>query len=353
MLRGYCDLAITVGQLASLVGGTVEGDASLKVGGIASLGEAGPDHASFLANAKYAPLMATTRAGAVVVPADFDGRTQATLIRCEDPDAAFARIAREFAPPGPVDAEGVHPSAVVADGARLGRGVSIGPHCVVDDQTQVGDGTAVRAGSYVGRGATIGTNCLIYPNVTIRERCVLGDRVIIHSGAVIGSDGFGYTTDGGRPVKIPQIGRVVVGDDVEIGANVTVDRARFGETVIGRGAKIDNLVQIAHNVRIGDGTVIVSLCAIAGSTTLGAGCVLGGQVAIDGHLAIGDHVMIAAKSGVTKDWPSGSVISGFPAMDHREDLRLHAELRRLASGGRGRGRLEPDSSERETPGRGG
>ena len=345
-------MATTIARLAELVGGTVEGDGSLEIARLAALDEAGPDCISFLAGARYASLMKGTRAAAVVVATDFDGDSHATLIRCRNPDAAFARIASEFAPPGPVDVEGVHPSAVVADGASLGRGVSVGPHCVVDDEVQVGDGTVIRAGSYLGRGARLGRECLIYPNVTIREGSVLGDRVIVHSGAVIGSDGFGYTVDGGRRVKIPQIGRVVVGDDVEIGANVTVDRARFGETVIGCDVKIDNLVQIAHNVRIGDGSVIVSLCAIAGSTTLGKGCVLGGQVAIDGHLVIGDHVMIAAKSGVTKDWPSGSVISGFPAIDHREDLRLQAELRRLASGKKRRGRRGRRQSEAGCPGAG-
>ena len=325
---------MTVAELAGIIGGTVEGDGSLSVTGIASLSEAGADQVSFLANPRYAPLMATTRAGAAVVGERFRGKTRATLIRCKNPDLAFARIAGLFAPPGPRDVEGVHPSAVVAPGAKLGPKVSIGAQVFIDEDVEIGEGTVIRPGVYIGRGAKIGRACLIYPHVTIREACCLGDRIIIHAGTVVGADGFGYTLDQGRRVKIPQIGRVVIEDDVEIGANVTIDRARFGETGIGRGVKIDNLVQIAHNVRIGEGTVIVSLCAIAGSTSLGKNCLLGGQVAIDGHLTIGDNVMIAAKSGVTKSWPAGSVISGFPALDHREDLRLTAELRKLAEAAR-------------------
>lgn len=330
----------TVGSLAEHVGGTVEGDGSRPVRGLAGLREAEADQVSFLANGRYAALVTETRAAAVVVGQGFNGQSPATLIRCDNPDAAFARLAEVFAPPGPDDAPGVHPAAVVAEDVQLGPGVSVGPNAVIECGVRVGDGTVIRAGTYIGRDAEIGRECLLYPNVTIRERTVLGERVIVHSGTVLGSDGFGYAQVDGRAMKVPQIGRVVVGDDAEIGANVTVDRARFGETVIGRAVKIDNLVQIAHNVRIGDGTMIVSLCAIAGSTTLGRGCVLGGQVAVDGHLTIGDGVRIAAKSGVTKDWPSGSVISGFPAMDHREDLRLQARLRRLgqsAGGDSGRG----------------
>ena len=352
-MQGDVALAITASELAKLVGGTVEGDGSVAIGGIAGLGEATGDQVSFLANPKYAALMATTQAGVVVVGPGFAGETRATLVRCENPDAALARIAEVLAPEGPQDAEGVHASAVVAPGAVLGPRVSIGALAFVDEGARIGEGSVIRQGATVGRDVTIGQGCLIYPQVAIRERTVIGDRVTIHCGAVIGSDGFGYTVSGGTRVKIPQIGRVVLEDDVEIGANVTVDRARFGETVIGRGVKIDNLVQIAHNVRIGEGTVIVSLCAIAGSTTLGKHCVLGGQVAIDGHLTIGDNVMIAAKSGVTKDVASGSVVSGFPALDHREDLRLTAALRRMAQGSRRSRQVERGPSGGGSAGQGG
>jgi UDP-3-O-[3-hydroxymyristoyl] glucosamine N-acyltransferase len=341
-----------VAELAALVGGTVEGDGSLAIAGLASLNEAGPGDISFLVSAKYASRLAESHAGAVIVPLSFKGPSQAVLVRCKNPDAAMARIAEEFAPPGPRDVVGVHPSAVVSSSARIAVGVSVGPLVVIEDEAEIGEGTVIRAGSYVGRGVRVGRQCLVYPQVTIREGTQIGDRVILHSGVVLGADGFGYVMDSGRRLKVPQIGRVMLEDDVEIGANTTVDRARFGETRIGRGVKIDNLVQIAHNVKIGADTVIVSLCAIAGSTTLGQGCVLGGQVAVDGHLTLGDRVMIAAKSGVTKDWPSGSVISGFPAQDHRADLRLTAELRKLAGAARRLDELErklsgPVSPERK------
>lgn len=346
-------MAVTVADLAGLVGGTVEGDGTVVIRGLAALDEAGPEEVSFLASAKYAHLMAETRAGAVVVTLGFKGHTRATLVRCKNPDAALARMAEKFLPPGPRDVLGVHPSAVVSGSARLAASVSIGPLVVVEDEAEIGQETVIRAGSYIGRGVRLGRRCLVYPQVTIREGTVIGDRVILHPGVVLASDGFGYVMDEGRRLKVPQIGRVVLEDDVEIGSNTTVDRARFGETVIGRGVKIDNLVQIAHNVKIGADTVIVSLCAIAGSTTLGQGCVLGGQVAIDGHLTIGDRVMIGAKSGVTKDVPSGSVISGFPAQDHRADLRLTAELRKLVGASRRLDQLERQVSGRTSPDVGG
>ena len=323
------EVSKTVAELADIVGGTVEGDGRRAIIGIRGLAGARAEHLSFLSNPKYARQAETTRAGALVVDRRFAGRTAATLIRVDSADAAFARIAALFAPPPVRDAEGAHQSAVVADDVLLGEGASIGAQAVVEQGARVGPRSVVRAGSYVGRGVRIGCDCLIYPNVTLREGTVIGDRVTIHSGTVVGSDGFGYTILDGRQVKIPQLGGVLISDEVEIGANVTIDRARFDQTVLGRGVKIDNLVQIAHNVQIGENSVIVSLCAIAGSTTLGSNCALGGQVAIDGHLTVGDNVMIGAKSGVTKDVPSNSVISGFPAQDHKHDLRLTAELRKL------------------------
>lgn len=320
----------TVAELAELVGGNVEGDGTVSIRGVGSLGSATGDQISFVANPKYAHRAAESHAGALIVGPGFAAPARAVLIRAANPDAAFARVAAEFAPPPRIEPPGVHPSAVVAEGVRLGKGVSIGPLAVVEPGAVIADRTVVRGCVYIGPGVQVGSECLIYPNVTLREGTTLGDRVIVHAGTVIGADGFGYTLSGGRREKIPQLGGVLVEDDAEIGANVTIDRARFDRTVIGRGVKIDNLVQIAHNVQIGKDTVIVSLCAIAGSTTLGRNCVLGGQVAVDGHLTIGDNVMIAAKSGVTKDVPSNSVISGFPAQDHRQDLKMTAEMRKLA-----------------------
>jgi UDP-3-O-[3-hydroxymyristoyl] glucosamine N-acyltransferase len=328
----------SVAELAKIIDGAVEGDGSREISGISGLREAGAGDVTFLANPKYASLVPETAAAAVVVGPNFKlagpGKVALTLIRCRNPDAAFAKIAGLFAPPAPATPAGVHRSAVVDPTAKVAPDASVGALVVIEAEAEIGPGTVIQAGTYVGRGVKIGRHCLIYPNVTIREATVLGDRVILHGGAVIGADGFGYTVSGGRVVKIPQVGRVLIEDDVEIGANTTIDRARFDQTVIGRGVKIDNLVQIAHNVRIGENTVIVSLCAVAGSTTLGKNCRLGGQVAIDGHLTIGDNVIIAAKSGVTKDWPANSVISGFPAQPHRDDLRQVAELRKLVGAAR-------------------
>ncbi len=346
---GETGVGRTVAELARIIGGTVEGDGSREIFGIKGLKEAGAGDVTFLANPKYAHLAAGTAAGAIVVGPKFKLGNEAgrTLIRCGNPDAAFAKIAELFAPPAPEDKPGVHPAAVVDKSAKLGPGVSIGAAAVVEAEVEIGEKTVIRAGSYVGRGVKIGRECLIYPNVTVREATIIGDRVILHSGAVIGADGFGYSPSNGRMVKIPQIGRVILEDDVEIGANTTIDRARFDATVIGRGVKIDNLVQVAHNVRIGENTVIVSLCAIAGSTTLGKNCLLGGQVAIDGHLTIGDNVMIAAKSGVTKDVASGAVIGGFPAQAQRDELRLTAEMRKLVGAARRIERLEQWVAEEE------
>ncbi len=335
-------MSITIDELAEKIGGQIEGDGSRLVTGISSLQEAGPADVTFLANAKYTELVATTQAAAVVIGHAYKGRvpSSAALIRVDNADAAFARAAAVFAPPAPEDPAGCHPAAIVHETAQLGRGVSIQAGAVVEQDAVIGDGTVLRPGSYVGRGARLGRGCLVYPRVTIREHCLIGDRVIIHSGTVVGSDGFGYTFETGRPVKIPQIGRVVIEDDAEIGANVTIDRARFDATVIGRNVKIDNLVQIAHNVRIGENCIIVALCAIAGSTTLGRNCMLGGQVAVDGHLKIGNNVRIAAKSGVTKDVADNSVIGGFPAQLQKDDLRMRAEMRNLIGASRRLERLE-------------
>lgn len=324
-------MAISINDLAERICGRVDGDGSRLVSGLRGLEQAGEDDVSFFSNARYAAAMERTKAAAVVVAAGYDGPrpASAALIRVANADAAFMLAAEVFAPPGPEDTPGRHPSAIIHPTAEVDETAGVQASVVIEREAVVGPRTVLRPGCYVGRGVRIGEDCLIHAGVIIREHCVIGNRVELHSGCVIGSDGFGYSFSDGGLKKIPQIGRVIVEDGAEIGANSTIDRARFDATVIGRNVKLDNLVHVAHNVRIGENTIIVALCAIAGSTTIGRNCMLGGQVAIDGHLRIGDNVRIAAKSGVTKDVAAGSVIGGFPAQSQRDDLRMRAEMRKL------------------------
>jgi UDP-3-O-[3-hydroxymyristoyl] glucosamine N-acyltransferase len=316
----------TLGELARLVSGRLQGDAAREVSGVAAPGDAGPSDVAFVALARYRAAAASSRAACLVVPADWpqgaaDGPA---LLRVDDPNRAMVRIAEALLPPLARPAPGVHLAAVVANSAALGREVHVGACAVVGERVRIGDRTCIRAGAVVADDVTIGADCQVHSGAVIRERVRLGDRVIIHAGCVIGADGFGYLPGKAGPEKIPQLGTVEIGDDVELGACVTVDRARFGATRIGAKVKIDNLVQVAHSVEIGEATVIVSQVAIAGSTRIGRGCVIGGQAAIDGHLVIGDGARIAAKAGVTKDVPPGAEVSGYPAGPHREQLRLQA-----------------------------
>ena len=308
----------TIAELAGLVGGIVAGDGAAVITGAASLEEAGPGDISFVAEKKYSGLLASTRATAVVVsegaPASLN------LIIVKNPQLAFARIV-EVLRPLPIPAPGVHPRAEVHPGASLGEGVSVQAFCAIEEGASVGARTVLFPGVYVGRGAKIGPDCIIYSGVAIREGSLVGRGVIIHCNSVIGSDGFGYARDRQKYVKVPQRGIVRIEDDVEIGACVTIDRATLGETIVGRGTKIDNLVQVAHNVAIGEDTVIVSQAGIAGSTKVVSRVQIGGQAGIGGHITIGDDVGVGAKSGVVQDIPSRSVFAGFPAIPHAQWLR--------------------------------
>ena len=311
---------LTTGELAAKLGAALEGAAGVVLDGVADLRAAGPGKVSFAGNPKYLPEVAASRAAAVIVPqnAAIDS-PRPVLLRVADADAAFAAACALFAPPAVVLPRGVHPRAWVSPEAQLGADVSVGAFAVVEAGAVVGAGTTLYPQTYVGHGAQVGRDCQIYPFASVRERCRLGDRVILHNGVVVGSDGFGYTVDAqGVRTKIPQTGIVVLEDDVEIGANTTIDRARFGETRVGRGTKVDNLVQIAHNCVIGEHSVLCGQVGMAGSTTLGKHVICAGQVGLAGHLTIGDGAVIGAQAGVAKDLPGGQMYLGAPAVPRLE-----------------------------------
>jgi UDP-3-O-[3-hydroxymyristoyl] glucosamine N-acyltransferase len=321
-------VTFTVKEVAALSDGELVGDPTLQITGAASLGEATQGEISFFANRKYVGLLRKTRASAIFVPPDFAEPINAAQIRVSNPTKAFEHVVLKFAPKPITFAPGVHPSAVVDPNARLGARVSVQPLAVIEAGAKIGDDTIVGAGTYIGHETVIGSACHIYPNVTIRERSRIGSRVIIHSGAVIGADGFGFEVVDGRQQKIQQLGVVQIDDDVEIGANTTVDRARFGRTWIQQGVKIDNLVQIAHNVVIGKNSVIVAQTGISGSTRVGERVMMGGQVGIAGHIEIADGSMIAAQSGVSKSL-RGGVWFGYPAVPFAEAKQQIAWIHRL------------------------
>jgi UDP-3-O-[3-hydroxymyristoyl] glucosamine N-acyltransferase len=321
-------VTFTLEQLANTSGGELVGDPSLQITGAASLAEATPGEVSFFANPKYIGLLRKTRASAVFVPADFAESITPAQIRVSNPTKAFEQVVLKLAPKPIQFVPGIHPTAVVDPSAQLGERVSIQPHAVIEAGTKIGDDTIIGAGSYIGHETTIGSSCLIYPSVTIRERSRIGSRVIIHSGAVIGADGFGFEMVDGRQQKIQQLGIVQIDDDVEIGANTTIDRARFGRTWIQQGVKIDNLVQIAHNVVVGKDSVIVAQSGISGSTRVGQRVMMGGQVGIVGHLEIGDGTAIGAQSGISKSTQGGAWF-GSPAVPLAEAKQQIAWVHRL------------------------
>src|SRR5213593_1007449 len=321
-------MTFTLQELARTSGGELIGDPSLQITGAASLVEATPGEISFFGSRKYIGLLRNTRASAVFVPTDFAESTGAAQIRVANPTKAFEQVVLKFAPKPITFAPEIHLSAVVDSSARLGERVSIQPHAVIEAGAKIGNDTTIGAGSYVGHETVIGSACLIYPLVTIRERSRIGSRVIVHSGAVIGADGFGFEMVDGRQEKIQQLGIVQIDDDVEIGANTTVDRARFGRTWIQQSVKIDNLVQIAHNVVIGKNSVIVAQTGISGSTRVGERVMMGGQVGIAGHIEISEGTMIAAQSGVPKSLPGG-VWFGYPAVPIAEAKQQIARIHRL------------------------
>ncbi|MCL1856482.1 MAG: UDP-3-O-(3-hydroxymyristoyl)glucosamine N-acyltransferase [Kiritimatiellaeota bacterium] len=317
---------MTVADIAAIVSGTVEGNAGAPITGVAALRDALEGDVSFLANPKYAPQVAASEATAIFVTKEWKGESRATLIRVEHPDRAFAAIVPRFMPPPVVHPSGIHPTAVVGEDVVVGDGVSIGPYSVIGKGCRLGARCVIEAHVVLGEGCVLGDDVHLYPMVSVRERIRMGNRVTVHNGSVIGSDGYGYTIkmgEDGTPIveKIAQLGIVELCDDVEIGANVTIDRARFGVTRLGRSVKVDNLVQIAHNVQVGECTGIVSQVGISGSTHVGKGVMLWGQAGIAGHLNIGDGAQVLAQSGITKDVPAGTRVMGSPAIEQRDFIK--------------------------------
>jgi UDP-3-O-[3-hydroxymyristoyl] glucosamine N-acyltransferase len=319
---------ITVADVARHLGAEVAGDAARPLRAIEPLATAAADSLSWLGDPEYLPQLAGTGAGAVLVPFEIDVPDGLTVIRVADPDLALCEALRLLGPEPVCVPAGVHASAVVSSNAVV-KGAALGPHVTVCDGAKISSGTQLHAGVYVGAETQIGQDCILWPNVVVREHVTIGDRVIIHPNTTIGADGYGYLQRGGKHHKIPQIGRVVIEDDVEIGANCAIDRARSGETRIGRGTKIDNLVQIGHNCDIGEDCIIVGQCGISGSTTLEHHVVLGGQVGIIDHLRIGAGAQVAAKSAVYNNLEAGRVYRGAPAVENNLFGRQQVGVRRL------------------------
>jgi UDP-3-O-[3-hydroxymyristoyl] glucosamine N-acyltransferase len=308
-------MAKTLKEIAAFVNGELSGDGAVSINGINGIREAVNGELAFIMNSKDGALIDSTGASCVIVSRDVKGSFNKPLIKVDNPSVAFSRIIEYVNPDSIPHPKGIHETAVISKSASLGKNVSVGPYSVIADKAVIGDNTIIYPFSYVGKSSRIGNGCVLYPHVIIRESISIGNRVVIHPSSVIGSDGFGYDTQGdGTHFKIPQLGTVVVEDDVEIGSCVTIDRARFNKTVIGKGSKIDNLCQIAHNVTIGPYCLIAAQTGIAGSSSLGRNVVLGGQVGVADHVKVGDFVMAAGKSGITKSFlVPKTTLFGIPA----------------------------------------
>jgi UDP-3-O-[3-hydroxymyristoyl] glucosamine N-acyltransferase len=320
--------AVSLGEIVDLVGGEFAGDRNLSITTVASLSQANGDQLTFLSNRKYAAELAATKAGAILIPKKLEGNDP-RWIRVDDPYFAFAKIMTRWFSNRPMP-KGISPKAVVAESAQLGDNLALGHFAIIGENVVVGNNVTIFQNVSIEAGSVIGDDCIIYPNVVIYDGSRIGNRCIIHSGVVIGSDGYGFATHGGKHHKIPQIGIVRIEDEVEIGAGTTIDRAALGETVIGEGTKIDNLVQIGHNVKVGKHCLLVSQVGIAGSTELGEYVAVAGQSGFSGHLKIGNRVQVAAKSAVLADVPDDTKVMGSPAVPFTEFARRQAVVKKLA-----------------------
>jgi UDP-3-O-[3-hydroxymyristoyl] glucosamine N-acyltransferase len=334
-------------EIAEYVGGQLEGDGGIELSGVRPLGEAGPEHLSFLSNRRYYRQLKTTRAGAVLIDRTTDAHDR-TVIRCDDPYQAFAHSLALFHPQ-PWPEPGIDPRAAVADDAVV-KDATVEAFAFVGPGAHVGAGSWIESGAYVGAGAEIGDSCRLMPHSVLAAGCRLGDRVWLNPGAVLGGEGFGFAPSPRGHVKIPQVGRVVVEEDVEIGANSCIDRATMGDTTVRRGAKIDNLVQVAHGAEIGEGDLLVAFAGIAGSAKLGKGVIVAAKAGVINHAEIGDGVQISTGSRVLKSQPAGARLAGYPAIDHGDWLKAAARFADLPEMARKIRKLEARIAELERGG---
>ncbi|MDX9729155.1 MAG: UDP-3-O-(3-hydroxymyristoyl)glucosamine N-acyltransferase [Bacteroidales bacterium] len=325
-------MEFTAEMIAGILNGTVEGDPETKLNTVARIEEGRPGALSFLSNPKYEPYLYSTAASAVLVKNDFVPAKEvtATLIRVDDPYQALARLLAFYEQARPAK-KGIHPSAVIDAGARLGADLFIGACAVISEKAEIGDGCSLHPQVFIGENVKIGKNCTLHPGVKVYRDCVIGNDCIIHAGAVIGADGFGFApVSEANFMKIPQIGNVIIEDNVEIGSNTCVDRATMGSTVIHKGVKLDNLIQVGHNVEIGENTVIAAQSGLAGSTKVGRNCMFGGQVGLAGHLSIADGCKIGAQSGIMSTVSEeNSILLGYPATDSKQFLKSVVYIRKL------------------------
>ncbi|MBO8142164.1 MAG: UDP-3-O-(3-hydroxymyristoyl)glucosamine N-acyltransferase [Firmicutes bacterium] len=336
----------TLAQLAELVGGQLEGDPAQPVLGAASVDEAGPEHITFASNGKALAKARAGRAGCVIIPQDAAGIGR-PVIRVANPRLAFAKVLEAFAPE-PGAPEGVHETAVIGSDVEIGEGTAVGAYAVIGSGTRLGRGVIVYPGVYIGRDVEIGDDTVIYPRAVIMDRVRVGRRVVIQPGAVLGSDGFGFVPEGGRHVRVPHIGTVVVEDDAEIGVHTAVARATVGVTRIGRGTKLDGHVYVAHNVQLGENVIIAGMSGLAGSARVEDGVTLAGQTGVAGHFTVGAGTVVAARGFVASDVAPGSLVSGFPARPHAENMRILAAERRLPELLKAVDRLEQRVTELES-----
>lgn len=305
------------------------GDGNIDISGVAPIEEAGVGDITFLANTKYTKYLTELKASAILVPPEVNKAGGSAILQIGNPYYAFLQIVSLFHPAEPLIEKGIHPTALFGEGTTLGTDLSVGAQVIIGRNCRIGDRTVILPCAVIGDEVMVGEDCLIHANVCLREKVSIGNRVVLQNNVVIGSDGFGFAPDAGIFHKIPQVGTVVIEDDVEIGANTTIDRATMGETLIKKGAKLDNLIQVAHNCTIGENTVIAAQTGLSGSTHIGNNVRIGGQVGFAGHLEVGDNAAIGAQSGISKSIPSGEFWFGYPAQPARNEFRIQAILRKL------------------------